>query len=375
MQAAETIPRGALAPDDLIRLSHRRGPFATVYLGTDPRVENAEQRSWQRWRGLRDRLAEQGAPEACLDAIEELVGAAHLVGESLAIVADADGVIVVEHLGQGRDEDRASWSLLPDLVPLLRWRQDQLPYVLVLADHGGADIVAERPGARTERTTSGDGEPERKSAPGGWSQKRYQQRADEDWAATARNVAREVSDAAHRGSAEIVILGGDPRTTHLIRDALSADLVERTRLIEHGRAIDGSEDEQKREVRRLVANAVAEASVALLESFKEERGQHDRATDGPEGTVAALNQAAVQVLLVADAIEGDAWITIDQPVPIGLDAGTAGTGTVEAPIEVPLRDALVRAAFGTGAGVRVVPHAGPVTGGVGALLRWSAPDS
>jgi hypothetical protein len=375
MQAAETIPRGGQAPADLVELAGRPGPFATVYLGTDPHLENAEQRSLQRWRVQRDRLADQGAPEACLDAIEELVGPAHLVGESLAVIADAAGVIVVRHLAQARDDDRASWALLPDLVPLLRWHQDQIPYVLVLADRGGADIVAEHPGHRTLEATAGDGDPERKSAPGGWSQKRFQQRAEEDWAATAREVAAEVANAASRVGAEIVILGGDARSTHLIHEHLPADLAARVRFIDHGRALDGSEEDREREVHRLVATAVAEASVALLESFKEERGQHDRASEGLAATIDALNQAAVEVLLIGDIDGPTAWITIDSPVPVGIDAATAATGTETTPVEVPARDALIRAAFGTGAAVRIIPTAGPAAEGVGALLRWSNHDA
>jgi peptide subunit release factor 1 (eRF1) len=325
----------------------------------------------QRWRVQRDQLAGQGAPEPCLDAIEELVGPAHLVGESLAVIADAGGVIVVRHLQQARDDDRASWALLPDLVPLLRWHQDQIPYVLVLADHGGADIIAEHPGHRTLHAEAGDGDPERKSAPGGWSQKRYQQRAEEDWAATARDVAAEVATAAGRVGAEIVILGGDVRSTHLIHEQLPSDLAARVRFIDHGRALDGSEDEREREVHRLVATAVAESSVALLESFKEERGQHDRAADGLAATVEALNRAAVEVLLIGDVEGPTAWVTVDSPVPVGIDAATAATGTETTPVEVPARDALIRAAFGTGAAVRIIPTAGPAAEGIGALLRWS----
>jgi hypothetical protein len=370
MQAAGTIPRGGLSLDDLDSVFARPGPYATVYLGTDPHIDNAEQRSHQRWRALRDELAGAGAPEACLDAIEELVGAAHLAGESLAVVADDSGVLALQHLDHPVDQDRGRWGPLPDLVPLLRWRQDQVPFVLVLADRGGADLVATRPGGRTIERSSGDDEPERKVKPGGWSQKRFQQRAEEDWAATAKEVAEEVERLAEAAEARIVILGGDVRATQLVREALPDGLSDRLRLIEHGRALDGSDEERDVEVRRLVATAVAEDSVAILEKFKEERGQRDRAADGSADTVDAINRAAVAVLLVSDSDERTAWVS-DQPLPIGLDPETAGVGTEREPVEVPLVDALVRGAWATGAVVRVVPRSGPVTDGVGAVLRWA----
>ena len=370
MQAAGTIPRGGLSLDDLGGVFERPGPFATVYLGTDPHIDNAEQRSMQRWRALRDELAQAGAPDACLEAIEELVGAAHLAGEAMAVVADESGVLAVHHLDQPLDQDRCRWRRLPDLVPLLKWRQDQVPFVLVLADRGGADLVATRPGGRTIERSAGDDEPERKVKPGGWSQKRFQQRAEEDWAATAKEVAAEAERLAGATDAQVVILGGDVRAVQLVQDELPGALADRIRTIEHGRALDGSDEERDVEVRRIVATAVAEDSVAILEKFKEERGQHDRAADGPGATVDALNRAAVGLLLVSDANERTAWVT-EEPLPVGLDAGTATVGTEGSPTEVPLVDALIRGAWATGAAVRVVPHAGPVTDGIGAVLRWS----
>jgi hypothetical protein len=210
---------------------------------------------------------------------------------------------------------------------------------------------------------------------GGWSHRRFQQRAEEDWAKTAGEVAEEVVRLARRVDPRIIVLGGDVRATNLILDDLPAELAQRTRLIDQGRAADGSEEERDREVRRLVATAVAEDTVALLEKFREENGQHDRAADGIEATVDALNRAAVDVLLLHDDGERTAWIGA-APVPLGLDRATASIGTGDdEPVEARLSDAALRAAVGTGASVRIVPAAGPVRDGIGALLRWAAPPS
>jgi hypothetical protein len=43
---------------------------------------------------------------------------------------------------------------------------------------------------------------------------------------------------------------------------------------------------------------------------------------------------------------------------------------VDDPQEGRLVDVLIRAAFGTGAGVRIVPAGGPGKDGVGAILRF-----
>jgi hypothetical protein len=370
MQAAGTIPNGAVDLHELAPVYERPGPFATVYLGTDRHIDNAEQRSLQRWRAVRRELEERGAPEGCLDAIEEVVAPAHLVSDQLAVIADEHEVLVLHHLAQPLDRDRARWGPLPDAVPVLHARQDDVPFAVVLADRGGADLLGHEPGAREIERVVGDGEPERKVAPGGWSQKRFQQRADEDWAATAREVAEAVEALADRIEARTLVLGGDVRATHLVLERLPARLADLTHVITAGRAVDGSEEEREREIHRLVATAVAEDSVALLERFKEERGQHDRAADGPAATVDALNRAAVAVLLVADVEQPSAWVSAEA-LPIGLEPATVDVLSEERPIEVPLADALVRAAWATGASVRVIPKAGPVNDGVGALLRWS----
>ena len=360
MQAAGPIPDGAVALDDLDPVFERSGPFATVYLSTDRHLDNAQQRSEQRWRAVRGQLEEQGAPESCLDAIEEVVGPAHLVADELAVIADADGVIVLHHIDRQRDRDRFRWGPLPDVVPLLDWRQDDIPFVVVLADRGGADLHGHDPGARDVEAAAGDGEPARKVKPGGWSQKRFQQRAEEDWAATADEVAEAATALADRIDARVIVLGGDVRATHLVLDRLPERLADRTHLISSGRAVDGSDDEREREIRRLVATAAAEDSVAVLQKFKEERGQNDRAADGPDDTIDALSRAAVAVLLVADDPEAEPETRTDEEAAAGVM------------VDGPLPDALVRAAWATGASVRVVPRA-TVTDGVGAILRWSDP--
>ena len=40
------------------------------------------------------------------------------------------------------------------------------------------------------------------------------------------------------------------------------------------------------------------------------------------------------------------------------------------PIRAPLVDVALRAALGTGAGVRLIPGAGGPSGSIGAILRW-----
>ena len=82
----------------------------------------------------------------------------------------------------------------------------------------------------------------------------------------------------------------------------------------------------------------------------------------------------VDTLLVVDRADDDrtAWIG-DRPELLSPDRDQLIDEGVAAPIEAPLAGAAVRAALGTGAGVRVLdPEAEDTPSeGVGALLRFS----
>ena len=341
MKSADTVPRGGVDLSDLKALVDG-GPFLTVYLPTESTVENAAHKSQAHWKSLRRELADSGAPEAALDLVDPLVAEAHLHGQTLAVVADEQQVHIQEHLSEEL-QPRGSWAPVADIVPIIKARQERIPYVTVWADHGGADIAAHLPSGRVIEKTTGDGEPMQKVAPGGWSQQRYQQRVENDWSSNATDAANEVRKLAEKVGARITIVGGDVKAINMIAEQLPRELP--VALIDHGRANDGSAQTRDNEVRTMVRTAVAEDTVAILEKFKEEKGQNDLAVEGRNATADALTRAAVELLLVPD--DRDLF---------------GGDSTVV--------DALVRDAIATGASVRIIPTAGPVNGEVGAILRF-----
>ncbi|HEY0397547.1 MAG TPA: hypothetical protein VGF00_04135, partial [Acidimicrobiia bacterium] len=100
MESSGTTPPGGQSPaavPDIAALfdgtgSDGSGPFVTVYLVTEAAVEQAAQQSELRWKTLRRRLEDAGAPEAALTAIDPLVPDAHHNGRTLAVVADGNGL-------------------------------------------------------------------------------------------------------------------------------------------------------------------------------------------------------------------------------------------------------------------------------------------
>jgi len=109
----------------------------------------------------------------------------------------ADGELLYETLMTATTtNDRAGFRSPPPLLALLAWTQERPPYVDVVVDRSGADLTfcagAAEPVHRTSVLGSDD-EIER-NAPGGWSQPRYQQRAEDSW----RHNAGQVADAVSR---------------------------------------------------------------------------------------------------------------------------------------------------------------------------------
>jgi hypothetical protein len=243
--------------------------------------------------------------------------------------------------------------------------------VIVLAERAGAEIYgfdAQGRGVEEEVVASSHEDVELVKA-GGWSQRRYENRQVNTWEDNAREVAEEVAAIAKQVGAHVVGVRGDVHAVRLLRDALPADVAPLVR------DLDGPG--RLGEPHRLVDTVVAEETVAILRELKEEKGQHDRAADGPARTIEALQQATVQTLLVHDDPTDDrmAWFG-PEPGHLALDeAGLRAMG-VELPLPARLLDVCIRAAYGTSADVRVVPGA-VVTDGLAAILRHAGttPDT
>lgn len=379
METSGVVPAGAVTSPELVALGSSEGPFLSVYLTTEAEVENAPQRSTQRWKVLRNVLSGRGAPEAALDLVDPLVREAHLEGKTLAVIATADRVLHVEHHHEAPAGDVGCWRALPVLSPIIEWRQQAIPYVVVLTDRRGAELVAYRHAggeADVETVDRGSDEPIRKVAPGGWSQRRYQQRAENTWEENAVDVSKELVRVVEDIGARLVLVAGDVRAVQLLREHLPREVDELVTLIDGGgRANDGSEGFMEDDARTYVATLVATDTRVMLEKFREESGQGDRAADGPTPTVTAINEARAAVLLVPSVLDdADADVSTGHfgpaPIPIARSDDELRVLGVESRWEAPLVDVLIRGALGTGAGVRVIPSAAAPKQGIGAILRW-----
>ncbi|HVM11993.1 MAG TPA: Vms1/Ankzf1 family peptidyl-tRNA hydrolase, partial [Actinomycetota bacterium] len=243
METSEAMPTGGAAAPDLADILRHEGPYLSLYLETAGDVETPRARSEQRWRSLRGSLEGADLPDDLLDTIGGIVADAHLQGPGLAVIATREEVRHVEHGSQPPRSDVALVADLPALGPLLGWRLHAPAHMVVLADRTGADIFGFRYGRPDiHREAEGDDLHVARSSPGGWSQRRFQERAENAWEENAEVAAAEVVRVAHAVDPRLIVVAGDVRAVNLLREALPPELATLIQEVGGGRAADGSRE-------------------------------------------------------------------------------------------------------------------------------------
>jgi hypothetical protein len=351
-------------------------PVATVYLDSSHNTAAAADEIDLRWRAARRSLADAGTDEPTLDALAAAAGRhREQPGPQGQVLVAAGGDVRLDSLlPRPPRRETARWAPLPHLMPLLAQLSPVVPYVLVVVDRLGADIRAVGAHGAWSEEVDGRDWPVHKAGAGGWSELRYQHKVEETWQENARQVADAVATGVRRAGARLLLVAGEVRA----RAELIRALDERCRgllaTVEAGSRADGADEQALRaEVDRLVAQASAADDEAVLSTYREERGQRDRAVTGTAATVAALRRGQVETLLLADdpTATTTAWVG-PEPVHLALVAGDLAAFGVTEPAEDRLDAALVRAAAGTHAGiVTVTPGQLDLTDGIGAVLRYA----
>lgn len=368
MQSSIVIPPVGVAADDVPDLASlvggSTGPFATVVLSTGRDRPDQAAQVEAIWRELRAGLSEAGASERVLDDVWAAFDAARLDGDAVGVVVPDGGAPVVVVHDQPEDE-LSAWDTLPRVLTFVDWAQSTPPGVLAVVDRTGADLFATGSEVPVQVVDGEDGPVVRRSAPGGWSQRRFQQRAEMTWEANAAEVADELVRLVDDVGARVVVIAGDGRAVREVEQRLPDRVAELVRNASGGRG-EGSEGHLEHDVQRWYRTAVADDTVALLQKFDEEIGQQDRAVTGLAATVEALAMSAVDTLLVQRGVGAGTRIHLGGP------GGSMPSmrGELEGSRSCAAADALVAAAWSTGARVRVVPSSGSMRDGVGALLRF-----
>ncbi len=335
---------------------------------------------------MRRQLRQDGAPDAVLDDLEEVVLRPTRVGgtHGRVLIADETGVLVDRVVKDPPALTKGSWGPVPALLQAARAADESVDYVRVVVDRQGADITWSVAGGHVPygepETVEGGHDVINKVRTGGLSHKRIESRAEDSWERNAEAVAAEIERQAAEYRPELVILTGDVRAVPLVRGALGRSVAELVVEVPGGGRGPG------------INEAAFEANVAdaldsyrerrrekVLAEFRQEQGRESGAVTSVEDTVAVLARGQVKELVLADeygqgaTLDGrELWIG---PSPMHIADSKEeieALGVTEGLEKLPATVALVRAAIGQDAGLTFAPEGSvELIEGVGATLRWA----
>jgi len=329
--------------------------------------------------------------------------AAYLDGEvapavqGLAFIAcSAHGVFEALPLGVPLS-NRVILAPVPALRVLAKLAEDEPPFAVLLADQKEATLLVVDQAARRQSVDLRSTGYPRKQDQGGWSQQRYQNRADERVEAFARTVAEETERELRETRVDMLVLAGNEQTTTTLRDTLhptvQAKIAGMTRM-----ALSTSERDVIAATLQIVEEAERVREQEVVRHLENGAGPGGGAVTGPEETLTALQAGQVMTLVLNEDVAMTGWADYTFPVygvgeppaehPVGGDPAAL--------VAVPLEEELVRLAIQSDAGIEIVRTRPPVSddsiaestpgdssprtdaaraldafGGVGALLRFA----
>lgn len=355
-------------------LERRGGPVVTAVLAAPGFEGDTQARMGIRAKELRAALEDAELPDAVVDAAAAVVES-HVGEDALGMVADADGLLVSSLVDVDESEEIVQRETLPRYVPFLRDRFERRPHLVVRADRRGAQVARVERGEisrDTEVTGPGDEAHLRKVQAGGWSHKRFQNRAEHNWDQNAQEVADAVAAEADAIGAELIVVTGDERAVNLVREHLPERFQDHLVLDDRQPFDEESDAAVFDRATTLLRDRVGREIVDVLERFGEARGRDDGAADGAADVLAALRTGAVATLLVSGDSGERVHVAADDPMQVSTRAEDLTGLGFDQVLECRLTDAAVQAALAGGAEIVIVPEHGPNSpnGALGAILRF-----
>jgi peptide subunit release factor 1 (eRF1) len=290
----------------------------------------------------------------------------------------------------------------PALYEVARVIDDNPTYAVLLADQKDAVLSFIRY-AQTTRSVEMEatGFP-RHQQQGGWSQRRYQARADERIDAFARDVANETRKALDALQVRMLIVAGNEVMTSALDDAFHESVKER--IIDRiNLDIRSGEQEVIDATLPIAERAERDREAATVARLRDAVGAGGKGAGGAVETLDALQAGQVQVLVMADTFSEAGWADYTMPgygvghIPGEHPAG----GEPSAMVPIALEKEFIRLALQTDAEIEIIHSDVPVSaqeetnipdanrplpvsetaevmaefGGVGAVLRFTLDEA
>ncbi|MGH2755001.1 MAG: Vms1/Ankzf1 family peptidyl-tRNA hydrolase [Actinomycetota bacterium] len=355
-------------------LEELSGPFVSLYLDTSADSELAPHKIELRWRELRGQSPADDIPEKSWLFLDDVVAGAHRAGRGLVAITSGEELAFRQSLYTPiRDEVRV--GSLPHLLPFFDWVQDRPTYAVVVVDRTGGEIHVVG-GLDDDATVeiTGDHDEIRKVQPGGWSQRRFQNRAEDSWERNAEEVAARLTKMMREEALPLAVALGDVRARSFLRENCPPDIQRLLFELDVDSNHRDDLEDNKEDIEAAVAGIAGQKIEDTLERFLEERGQADLAAEGLEATFAALRMGQVESLLIRrTGLEPAAWYSRSDMSQGATDRGTLDDIGINDVASARADEVLVRLALGTGAAICAIPELsgdkGPAEG-VGAILRF-----
>ena len=359
-------------------LYRQPGPWCMAYVDASTGTVDSLETGDAQPGNIRAALAAQGAGDDDLDAVEAAVQPAKgQPAPTSRFVLVRQGTVQINELLPGPlvVPERISVDPVPDLLPLLKHRPEDFPYVVAEVSRDEGEIRLHRAGRREPEQSQeiqGSSENLNKVPGGGWAHLRWQHRTEEIWRRNADQVAGEIDRTIRDSGARLLVLAGDIRARVLVQDQLAeASRALLTVVDSHTHAAGADRDAFNAQIEERVAEKWAADQAEVLDRLAVQEGQaNPESATGVGAVIHALQQAQVDVLILNDqalaerrilALGAEPWIATAEEDALGAEI----LGKVPAPA------ALLRAAALTDARILLVPGpALPEGVDIAALLRW-----
>jgi peptide subunit release factor 1 (eRF1) len=258
----------------------------------------------------------------------------------------------------------------PHLYPLAKLVDTYPRYAAVMVDTNKARIMVYCLAA-TEREAQVTSDKTRRTSKGGWSQARYQRRADNIHTLHMKEVADTLETIVREDRIDQIVLGGDDVALAKLREQLpahlSAKVVDTVKHLRHGQ--DG-------EILESTLSAIhdkdAETDAERVSELLDEWHGGGLGVAGPEATLTAFQMGQVEELIITGSVESLKPVqTLPDDAAADMQADSSAPHAIDQ-ARLNLAAELIKRAQQTAARIRFIEDASLLeeVGGVGALLRF-----
>lgn len=261
-------------------------------------------------------------------------------------------------------------SSVPHLYPLAKLVENYPRYAAVMLDTNKARIFVF--GTSTEHEETIVGEKTRRTSQGGWSQARYQRRADNFHMHHIKEVIETLEKIVRAEGLEHVVVSGADVAMPILREQLPKYLADK--IVEIGAHEDGESGSFVQRTMAALRKKDAETDIEKVQELMDAWRSGGLGVAGPEATLSAFQLGQVEELIITASPESLKPVQKmpDDAAPGDLQVVTSNTSGHADESRVKLSDELVTRAHQTAARVRFIEDASLLAdiGGVGALLRF-----